>query len=778
MSSSSAPGIQRGGLTRRRFLQGLAVSTLAASSLAACAPKSRESNEGSGSKGPSAPGYQYDWETAEGRIVHGVCPKNCYDTCRICTKVVDGTAVQIRGDDTNPWTAGSPCVKGQTYLDYHYSEDRILYPMKRVGAKGPDTQFERISWEEAVKIVTDRFKDIIDTVGSEAIVPYTFSGTFGLINGCFFSAVLRFLYRMGAAVLMPNMCEAAGVAAIPYTYGVEKSIDPEQYANTKLYVSWGSNVSATSVHTVKFLKQCIQNGGKIAVVNPVRIPICEWADLWIQLRPGTDTAFALGVINVLIEKGLYDKKFVEKHCMGFDELKEAAAEWPTSRVAEVCEIPESQVEEFARLYADAESSVIQPGYQLNRDTNGGSKVRAISFLPALTGQIGKDAHSGFMWINACYWSVNVGAVCMANDFIGGFTPGGGYVIDYDHIDPNIKYRVINIPDWGDCLNEEGFYEGQPARAAFIYNGNPLVSAPNSESIRRGLAREDMFVVVSDKWYTDTTDYADIILPCTDLLETEDIHQDYHAWYLNHNTPAVSPAGEAKSNVEMANMLAKGMGYTEACFDDDIPAIMEAILANPNPIYGEGLTYERLKEHHWIKLVDFVPYADELKSGFPTPSGKIEFYSERLIESNLDPVVEYVPSVESRDGSPELAEDYPLNFLTSTSKNMCGGNWHNIGKMRLLHGDPLLYINAADASERDIFDGDAVEVFNGRGVCNSLRAMIVGDDFVPKGTVMALKSAWPKFMDGKTNVNSTTPSYWSDYGMGTSFQSNLVDVRKA
>ena len=288
----------------------------------------------------------------------------------------------------------------------------------------------------------------------------------------------------------------------------------------------------------------------------------------------------------------------------------------------------------------------------------------------------------------------------------------------------------------------------------------------------------MFVVVSDKWYTDTTDYADIILPCTDLLETEDIHQDYHAWYLNHNTPAVSPAGEAKSNVEMANMLAKGMGYTEACFDDDIPAIMEAILANPNPIYGEGLTYERLKEHHWIKLVDFVPYADELKSGFPTPSGKIEFYSERLIESNLDPVVEYVPSVESRDGSPELAEDYPLNFLTSTSKNMCGGNWHNIGKMRLLHGDPLLYINAADASERDIFDGDAVEVFNGRGVCNSLRAMIVGDDFVPKGTVMALKSAWPKFMDGKTNVNSTMPSYWSDYGMGTSFQSNLVDVRKA
>lgn len=778
----ASDGLKRvsGGLSRRRFLQGLAVGTVAAAGLTSCAPQAEPESDSLSGTGETATaaGYQYDWETAEGEIIHGVCPKNCYDTCRICTKVVDGTAVQIRGDSTNPWTAGSPCVKGQTYLDYHYSEDRILYPMKRVGEKGPNAQFERISWEEAVQTITDKFKDIIANEGSEAIVPYTFSGTFGLINGCFFSGVLRFLYRMGAAVLMPNMCEAAGVAAIPYTYGAEKSVDPEQYANTDLYVSWGSNVSATSVHAVKFIKECVEKGGKVAVVNPARIPLCEYADLWVQLRPGTDTAFALGVINELIEKNLYNKEFVDTYCTGFDELKKVAAEWPASRVAEVCEIPEGQVAEFAQMYAAAPSSIIQPGYQLNRDSNGGSKVRAITFLPALTGQIGKDAHSGFMWINACYWSVNVGDVCMGADFIGANTPGGGYVIDYQHIDPAIKYRVINIPDWGDCLNEEGFYKGQPARAAFIYNGNPLVSAPNTEAIRRGLSREEMFVVVSDKWYTDTTDYADIILPCTDLLETEDIHQDYHAWYLNHNTPAVAPAGEAKNNIEMANLLAKGMGYTDPCFDDDIPAIMETILANPNPIYGEGLTYEKLKNEHWIKLVDFVPYADELQNGFATPSGKIEFYSEALKESNLHPVVEYVPSAESRDGTPDLAKTYPLNFLTSTSKNMCGGNWHNIGKMRLLHGQPLLYINAADAAARSIADGDAVEVFNDRGVCNSLVAMLVDDEVLPQGTVMALKSSWPKFMDGKTNVNSTTPSYWSDYGMGTAFQANLVDVRKA
>ncbi len=737
------------------------------------------SSGGSGSVGSTPEGgYRYDWEAAEGEIVHGVCPKNCYDTCRICTKVVDGTAVQIRGDATNPWTAGSPCVKGQTYLDYHYSEDRIVYPMKRVGEKGPNAQFERITWDEAIQIITDRFKEIIDNEGSEAIVPYTFSGTFGLINGCFYSAVLRLLYRMGASVLMPNMCEAAGVAAIPYTYGAEKGVDPEQYANTKLYVSWGSNVSATSVHAVKYLKQCVQNGGKIIVVNPVRIPICEWADMFVQLRPGTDTAFALGVINVLIEENLYDAAFVNKYCMGFDELRAAAAEWPADRVAETCGIPASQVSEFAHLYAEAESSIIQPGYQLNRDTNGGAKVRAISFLPALTGQIGKDAHSGFMFINACYWSVNVHGIAMGPDFLGATTPGGGYTTVYEQIPPEIPYRVINIPDWGDVLNEEGRWEGQPARAAFIYNGNPLVSAPNSEAVRRGLAREDMFVVVIDKWHTDTIDYADIILPCTDILETEDIHQDYHAWYLNYNAPALEPAGEAKTNVDITNLIAKGMGYTDPCFDDDIPALMETILANPNPIYGEGLSYEKMKNEHWVKLIDFVPYADELQKGFATPSGKIEFYSDRLNEIGLHPVVEYVPSVESVDGDPQLASKYPLNFLTCTSKDFCGGNWHNIGKMRLLHGDQLLYIRAEDASSRGISDGDAVEVFNDRGVCNSLVACIVEDDYLAAGCVMGLKSTWPKFMEGKTNVNSTTPSYWSDYGMGTSFQSNLVDVRKA
>lgn len=769
-----------GGLSRRRFLQGLAASTVAAAGLAGCAaPQADSKDESLSETGEgSTSGYQYDWETAEGEIVHGVCPKNCYDTCRICTKVVDGTAVQIRGDAGNPWTAGSPCVKGQTYLDYHYSEDRILYPMKRVGAKGPGAQFERISWDEAVAIITDRFKEIIANEGSEAIVPYTFSGTFGLINGCFFSGVLRFLYRMGAAVLMPNMCEAAGVAAIPYTLGAEKDVDPEQYGNTDLYVSWGSNVSATSVHTTKFLKDLCKNGGKIVVVNPVRIPICEWADMWVQLRSGTDVPFVLGVIKHMVDNNLYNAEYVEAHCMGFDELKKTAEPWTADKVAEVCDIPAEQVAQFAELYAAAPSSIIQIGLQMSRATNGGSKVRAITFLPALTGQYGKDAHSGIMHLTACYWSVNVGAIAMGPEFIGGGTPGGGYVTTKEQLDPNIKYRIINIADYGDCLNEEGNYKGQPARACFVYNGNPLVSAPNTDAIRRGLARDEMFVVVSDKWYTDTTDYADIILPCTDILETEDIHQDYHAWYLNHNTPAVAPAGEAKDNIEMANMLAKAMGYTDACFDDDIPALIEQLLADPNPIYGEGLTYDKLKKDHWVKLIDFVPYADELQNGFATPSGKIEFYSQQLKDLGLPPVVEYAPHAESRDGSPELFATYPLQFVTATSKNMCGGNWHNIGKTRLLHGQPLLYINAADAQARSIADGDAVEVFNDRGVCNSLVAQIVEDDVVAPGTVLALKSTWPKFMDGKTNVNSTTPSYWADFGMGTTFQSNLVEVRKA
>lgn len=781
----ASDGLKRvsGGLSRRRFLQGLAVSTVAAAGLTSCAPQADSGEESLSETGSTqAAGYQYDWETAEGEIVHGVCPKNCYDTCRICTKVVDGVAVQIRGDKDNPYTAGSPCVKGQTYLDYHYSEDRIIYPMKRVGAKGPGAQFERISWEEAVQTITDRFKEIIANEGSEAIVPYTFSGTFGLINGCFFSGVLRFLYRMGASALMPNMCEAAGVAALPYTYGAQKDVDPEQYANTKLYVSWGSNLSATSVHAVKYVKQCIENGGKVVVINPFRIPLCEWADQWIKIRPGTDTPFALGVAKILLDEEIYDKEYVEKYCMGLDELKKAADEWPAKRVAETCDCTVEELQTFARTYADAETSIIQMGMQVNRDSNGGSKIRAISFLPALTGQIGTSAAAGYQWLTCGYWALNFDNVSLGSQFLGAPTPGGGYVTTWDQIEAgDYKYRVINIADYADVVNETGRYQGQPCRAIFVYNGNPLVSVPNNKRVREGFARDEVFVVVSDKWYTDTADYADIILPCTDILETEDIHQDYHGWYINHNTPAVAPAGEAKTNVEMANLLAKAMGYTDPCFDEDIPTLAKALIEGTegaNPIYGPDMSYETLKKEHWRKLPAFVPYADDLANGFGTPSGKIEFYSERLKELGLHPVVEYVPSAESKDGTPDLAKTYPLNFLTVTSKNLCGSNWHNIGKIRLLHGDPLLYINEADAAARGIADGDDVEVFNDRGVCNSLKALIVGDDVIAPGNVAGLKSSWPKVMDGKNNVNVTTPSYTSDYGMGTSFQANLVDVRKA
>lgn len=782
----------RGGLTRRRFLQGLAVGSASVAALAGCSPSKSEdaeeeqteatSEEQKGESGASTAGYLYDWEQEEGEIIHGCCPKNCYDTCRICTKVVDGTAVQIRGDQDNPYTAGSPCVKGQTYLDYHYSEDRILYPMKRVGDKGPGAEFERITWDEAVEAITTRFKEIIDNEGSEAIVPYTFSGTFGLVNGCFFSGVLRFLYRMGASALMPNMCEAAGVAAIPYTFGSQQDVDPEQYGNTDLYVSWGSNISATSVHSVKFVKECVENGGKIAVINPLRIPLCQWADLWIKIRPGTDTPFALGVAKILLDEEIYDKEYVEKYCMGLDELKKVADEWPADKVAETCGCTAEELTEFAHMYAEAETAIIQIGMQVNRDSNGGSKVRAISFLPALTGNIGTSAAAGFQWLTCGYWALNFDNVCMSTKLLGAFTPGGGYVTNWDQIEAgDYKYRVINIPDYADVLNETGRYEGQPCRAVFVYNGNPLVSVPNNKRLREGLAREDVFVVVSDKWYTDTADYADYILPCTDLLETEDIHQDYHGWYLNHNTPALEPAGEAKTNIDMANTLAKAMGYDDDFFDDGIPEMAKALIEGDegaSEIYGPDMTYENLKKEHWRKLPDFVPYAKDLEEGFGTPSGKIEFYSEQLKELGYHPVVEYVPSAESKDGTPELAEKYPLNFLTVTSKDLCGSNWHNIGKIRELHGDVYCYINEADAEARGIADGDAVEVFNDRGVCDSLKAMVVGDDVIAAGTVAGLKSSWPKFMDGKNNVNVTTPGYTADFGMGTSFQANLVEVRKA
>lgn len=691
-------------------------------------------------------------EVSEPVFKHCTCPRNCHDTCSLICKVVDGKIVSITGDPDNPITSGAPCVKMNHYINWVNSADRILYPMKRVGAKG-EGKFERITWDEAYEVIASKINEAVEQYGPQAILPHSYSGNLGFVQN--YSAPHRFFYRLGASKLARDICSSAGAAAVPFTYGADFGIDPENYVKTSLYVSWGINEAATNVHAVKFIKQMKEAGGKLIVINPVRTPLANFADLFIRPKPGTDAALALGVANIIIEEGMYDAEYVEQNTVGFDELKTKAAEYPVERVSEITGVSAEDVRALAEMYGGtADSSVIRIGYGIQRNTNGGSMVRAITLLPALMGMVGKDDHSGYVYMNAGYWAVDLGG----ND---------GSALDPEGT------RTISINQLGLALT--GGLETTkeiPVTVLIAFNSNPVAVSSNSELIREGLMREDLFTVVSDIFATDTVDYADIVLPASTFFEYEDINQDYLGWYLRYNEPAIEPMGECKSNIEMINGLAKACGFTDEMFDDTAADVIKDLIG-PGEGYYEGITYERLQQEHWIKITAGVPFADK---AFPTPSGKIELYSELLAEAGLDPVAEYVPTLESEEGSPDLFAKYPLTLLSPSTKNLLNSQMHGVPQIADLIGDPLLFITPQDADQRGIADGDEVIVKNDRGEVHLIAR--VSETCTAPGVVKTIKCPWPKLSRDGKNVNALTSDVLTDLGNNSTYHTNLVEVSKA
>lgn len=732
-------------LTRRSFLK-VSAATAGAAAMSSLTVKADE----------ELPTYEIPANTKPDKFTTGgewfknTCPRNCHDTCSIKTQVVDGKVIRIKGAD-NPYTGGNVCVKMNHYVNYLYHPDRLLYPMKRVGAKG-EGKFERITWDEAYQAIVENTKEVIKEYGPNAIMQYFYSGTLGYVSN--YSMPARYFNKIGATGCLGNICLATGATAIPYTYGAEAGVDPEQYANTSLYVSWGTNEAASGVHQVKFIKQCKENGGKIIVINTTPTPISEFADLYIRPKVGTDAALALGIANVLITENLYDKDFVEKYTHGFEQLKEQAANYTPEKASEITGVPAEDIIECARMYGTIKPSIMRIGYGMQRHTNGGSMIRAISFLPALVGEIGKGHTSGYAFFNDHTW-----------------------VVDWDvlgstHLNTNPNPRSINMIELSKALTGElETTKETPIKQLFVFVANPMTSTPNIEKTRKGLEREDLFTIVSDIFHTDTVDYADIVLPATTLFEQEDLNQDYLAWYIRYNEPAIEPLGEAKSNVEIFRGLAKAMGFTDPEFDLTTGEIIAETLEHAGEMFG-GITYEELKEKHWHKVNPGVPYGD-LK--FATPSGKIEFYSESIQKDwGLHPVAEYVPTKESKEGNKELYAKYPLTFLTLTTKNFINGQMSQVEHIQAVNKKPVVFIHADDAKVRGIVDGERVIVKNDRGY-TKLIAKITTEKVMP-GVVLAYKSPWSKILK-RPNINATTSEELSDIGYGSTFHTNLVDVVK-
>ena len=733
-------------LSRRKFLKVSAATAGAAAltSLTGCAYEESTTYEIPKNTKP-------EYFTSGGEWYKNTCPRNCHDTCSIKTQVIDGKVIRIKGDDTNPYTGGNVCVKMNHYVNYLYNQDRLLYPMKRVGKKG-EGKFERISWDEAYEAIVKNTKKVVKKYGPNAIQNYFYSGNLGYVQN--YSMSTRYFNKLGASGANGNICLATGAKALPYTYGTNLGLDPEQYANTKMYISWGTNEAATSVHSVKFIKQCQENGGKVVVVNPTPTPVSGFADLYIRPNPGTDTVLALAIANVLITEELYDKSYVESYTHGFEELKVEAAKYPVDKASEITGVPKEQILEFARLYGRTKPSILRIGYGVQRHVNGGAMVRAITFLPALVGMVGAGENAGYNFFNDCYWAVDWAK------------------LGASHLNTNENARAINYTELGKALNGElETTKETPIKQLFVYDGNPMASVPNTELIRKGLENEDLFTIVADLFHTETVDYADIVLPATSFFEHEDMNQDYLAWYIRYNEPAIKPLGECKSNFDIFKELAEKMGFDDEEFKMSSAEIIEETLANASEIYG-GINYEELKKKHWHKLTPAVPFADKK---FPTPSGKIEFYSEKIKEeAGFHPVVEYIPAEESRDGKKELKDKYPLVFMTVHTKNLINGQLSQLPHIQAVMGEPTLFINPEDAKSRGINDGDKVKVKNDRGDC-TLVAKVTSEKVLP-GVVLSYACPWGKLFGGR-NVNATTSDRLSDIGEGSTFHSNLVEVVK-
>jgi anaerobic selenocysteine-containing dehydrogenase len=652
-----------------------------------------------------------------------------------------GKATSVKGDPDHPVTRGFLCGKVAKYLDRVYSPDRLLYPMRRRAGspKGTSDAFERISWDEALDTIASRLQQIKDQHGSESILPYSYAGNMAALG--YGSMDRRFFHRLGASQLDRTICATAGADALKSVYGVKLGTDPEQFRHAKYILAWAANIHGNNIHLWPFAEEARRNGAKLVVIDPYRTRTAKAADWHIPIQPGTDTALALGLMRVIIEEGLYDREYVAKYTCGFEELRAHVQPYTSEHVAGLTGVAAEDVLRLAREYAANTPSVIRLNYGVQRSQNGGAAVRAVCMLPAL---IGSWKHSG-------------GGLQLS---LSGAFPTNTDALERPDLMPG-PCRVVNMSQLGHALTE---LDNPPVKALFVYNSNPAAVAPNQNAVLRGMMREDLFTVVHEQFLTDTTDYADIVLPATTFLEHKDFQGAYGHYFLQLSEQAIDPLGEARSNIWLFSQLAGRMGFSESCFQDSVDDLIQQGL--DTPAFG-GITRKDLESGHRIRVTP-PSFAD---GRFPTASGKVEFYSSALKAAGVDPMPTFHPPDESRRGA--AAHTFPLEFLPRKADNYMNSTFANLASHQKMESPGLLFLHASDAKARHIAEADRVEVFNARGRIE-LRARIDGS--VPEGVVAASLN-WNKLSAGGNNVNALTSERLTDLGRGATFYSTLVEVRK-
>jgi len=648
----------------------------------------------------------------------------------------NGRAVRVKGDPANPYTHGGLCVKVAHYEKRTYHQDRLPYPMKRTGKKG-DGRFTRISWDEALNTICSRLKAIAAD-DPQSILPYSYAGTMGLLQGG--SMDRRFFHRLGASLLDRTICSTAGMFGMRYTVGASVGTNPETVDQAKYILIWGSNIITSNIHLWRYILKARSRGAKIVTIDPLRTKTGEQSDEHIAIMPGTDGALALGMMHIIVRDGLQDQDYIDRHTLGFAQLKPRLEEYPPSRVSEITGIPQDTIERITHEYAANSPSFIRVNYGLQRHSGGGMGVRNIFCLPALVGAW-RHPGGGAVLSTSGFFKYNYAAL-ERPDLIRG------------------NPRTINMSQLGEALTNAA----PPVRALIVYNSNPGAVAPNQQRVLAGLKREDLFTVALEHFQTDTADYADILLPATTQLEHLDIHRSYGHTYSMLNTPAIEALSESRPNTEIFRLLAARMGFDEPAFKDTDEELVRQALQGVR-----GITVDALQEKGWISLgVGDAPFAN---GNFPTPSGKCEFYSDRL--KDLDPLPTYIPPREDRLSNPLLARKFPLALISPPAHHFLNSTFVNLFAGKEIA--PTLEIHPIDAESRSIRDAAPVEIFNGRG---SFLAKAVITERTRPGVVSAPSIWWNKLVPGGRNANSTTSEEVTDLGGGATFYDNLVDVRPA
>jgi len=725
-------------------------------------------------------------------VVRAACPHDCPDACGVLISVQDGRATKIQGDPEHTVTRGFLCAKVAKYLDRVYSPGRVLFPMKRVGPKGPGqpkaavpTQskthsqiWQRISWDEALDEITSRFLAISGEFGSEAILPYSYGGTLGALNGG--SMDRRFFHRLGASQLDRTICSAAGEAGLKSVLGVKLGTEPEQFRYSKYIIAWASNIHGNNVHLWPFIAEARRNGAKLVVIDPYRTRTAECADWYVPINPGTDAALALGMMHVIIGENLHHADYVAKYTVGFEQLQERVREYSPERVAPWTGIAAEDIRKLAREYATVRPSVIRLNYGVQRSEGGGMATRAVVMLPCIIGS----------------WKEVGGGLQMSLSGAADFNSPGLKRPDLMQKSLGREARTLNMVELGRVLNGTN---DPPVKALFVYNSNPAAVCPNHGEVIRGLMRPDLFTVVHEQFFTDTTDYADIVLPATTFFEHKDLQKGYGHYYIQVSNQAIEPLGECRSNVELFRALAERMGFEDECFRESVDEMIDLALESQDP-WMEGISRGRLELGH-VRMnfgeqgqgvrgleaelrsagqpgaavptcsasypAPFLPFAN---GGFRTRSGKAELYSEELKAQGLDPVVEFKPPSESRHAKPN---GLPLELLARKADNFLNTTFTNVPSLQQMEEPGLLEISAADARERGIDEGDRVRVYNRRGEIE-LRARVDGK--VQPGVVSATLH-WAKMTPGFQSINSLTSEKLTDMGNSATFYSVLVEVEK-